>query len=45
MCGLLWAQGEKAKLGPVNNFTACIYIYIYAYGCLIEPHLVHFMRA
>ena len=22
---------EKAKLGPDNNFTACIYTYIYIY--------------
>ena len=27
----------KSKLGPDNNTTACIYIYIYAAGCLIEP--------
>ena len=24
---------EKAKLGPDNNSTACIYIYIYIYPC------------
>ena len=27
------------KSAPELNTTACVYIYIYADGCLIEPHL------
>ena len=28
---------KRAKIGPVFNFTACMYIYIYIYICMPVP--------
>ena len=42
----IWTEyGLKKKANLGQTFDSTAYIYIYAYGCVIEPHFRHFKRA